>query len=80
MYYRNRHDDPKVVHICDRCGAEISRIDTIVYSEVVNRLGGLLSTMELCPACAGQLNEWMNGTDIAIDEVPEDEFNEGYWE
>ena len=77
--YDRKEGEPKVIHICDRCGAEISHIDNIVYSEVVNRLGGLLSTAELCPACAGQLSEWLGGVDIQMEEVREDEY-EGFWE
>ena len=77
--YDRKPGEPKVIHICDRCGAEISHIDDIIYSEVTNRLGGLLSTAELCPACAGQLSEFLGGRDIQLDEVPDEEFNEDFW-
>lgn len=78
--YERPKGTPKVVHICDRCGAEISSIDGIIYNEVTNRMGGLLSTAELCPACAAQLSEFLGGTDIQIVEIPDEDYNESFWD
>lgn len=49
---------PKVVHICDRCGAEIGRIDLAVYMDITNRDGVTILTQELCFDCASTLVEW----------------------
>lgn len=71
--YDRDHGEPFIIHICDRCGAEIGEIDSIIYSDVSNREGGALAHLELCKSCASQLYEWMRGADIALDETLWDE-------
>ena len=78
--YDRRKGEPFIIHLCDRCGCEISKIDEIVYCEIANRLGGTLASMELCPACSAQLYDWVRGKDVILEEIPEEDFNEGFWD
>lgn len=48
-------------HICDVCGEVIVGLNKLAYVEVTNRVGGMLTSKELCPDCAERLMEWLDG-------------------
>ena len=48
----------KVQHVCDRCGAEITRLDYIIYLDIKNRDGVSILKQELCFDCASELVNW----------------------
>lgn len=50
-------------HVCDVCGDVIAGLNKLAYVEVTNRVGGMLTSKELCPDCAERLMEWLDGKD-----------------
>lgn len=59
--------DNSVIHICDRCGFELTGDDHILYFNIMNREGGVMFKAELCEACASQIGKWLNNEDFFED-------------
>ena len=66
------------VHVCDRCGKEISVSGNMLFASVSNVKGGMvIPDAELCLSCGAELAEWLKGNDffLADDFLKENRIN-----